>query len=116
LLLSILANNGLAAYEADGYVNIIPDAGIRQFPMRIVQRDDSSIPDAEWVSRVIEVPGGNAHQLVPILRPLLPQAGHLAAAPVSSGASGEPPFRELLIVAPYGKVRHVTELVKLLAP
>jgi hypothetical protein len=79
LLLSILRNNGLAAAEVGGYVNILPDAAIRQLPLRLVQRDDPEIPDDAWVSRVITVPDGRAEWLVPILRPLLPQAGHLAA-------------------------------------
>ena len=107
LLLSILRNNGLAAAEVGGYVNILPDAAIRQLPLRLVQRDDPEIPDDAWVSRVITVPDGRAEWLVPILRPLLPQAGHLAAPNRESGD-------QLLIVASYAKVRHITELVEVL--
>lgn len=107
VLLSILRNNGLAAVEIGGYVNIMRDAAIRQLPLRIVQRDDPDIADDEWVTRVITVRNGNAAQLVPILRPLLSQPGHLAA-------TGNEPDQKLLIVAWYGKVKQITELVQLL--
>ena len=75
-LLSILRMHGFMAAEVGGRVNIVPDANARFMPARLLQRDDSSVPDDEYVMRVIEVP--NAALLVPVL---------LAAdAPV--GASG----------------------------
>jgi general secretion pathway protein D len=83
----------------------MPDAFARQLPTRLLQRDDRSVPDDEWVTRVIAVPGGNATQLVPILRPMLPQAAHLAAS-----ADGK-----LIVVDTYANVRRLTELVRLLA-
>lgn len=110
-LLSILNANGLAAAEVGDYVHILPEAVIRQLPLPLVQRDDADIPADAWVSRVITVPNENAPWLVPILRPLIAQAGHLSTAPTPEGAEGS---TKLLIVASYGKVKHITEIVELL--
>jgi general secretion pathway protein D len=111
VLLSILRNNGLVAAEIGGYVNILPDAAIRQQPLELVQRDDPDIPAEEWVSRVITVPGGRAPWLVPILRPLIPQNGHLSATPSPDGKGmGD----KLIIIASYAKVQQITEIVELL--
>lgn len=104
VLLSILRNNGLMAVEIEGRVNIVPVAYARQLPVPLVQRDDPAIPDDEWVSRVLTVTTGSAPYLVPILRPLLPQEGHLAAV-------GLEPNSKLLIVDRYANVRRITELV-----
>ena len=110
-LLSILQANGLAAAEVGDYVHILPEAAIRQLPLPLVQDDNPDIPADAWVSRVITVPNGSAPWLVPILRPLIAQAGHLSAVPTSEGAEGS---TKLLIVASYGKVKHVTQIVELL--
>ena len=68
-------------------------------PTRILQNDDPSVSDHEVVSRVISL-NTDAAALVPIVRPLVPQYGHLAAV----GAS-------LLIVDRYDNVRRITALV-----
>jgi general secretion pathway protein D len=106
-LLTILRLHGYMAVELAGRVNIVPDANARAMPVRLVQRDDDSIPDDEWVTRIIEVP--NAAQLVPILRPLLPQAAHLAATQSEEGDGSK-----LIIVDTYANVRRMTELVNAL--
>lgn len=105
-LLSILRLHGFMAVEIGGRVNIVPDANGRAMPTRLLQRDDSSVPDDEFVTRVIEVP--NAGQLVPILRPLLPQSAHLAA----TAAEGQ--NAKLIVVDTYANVRRITELVRTL--
>ncbi len=107
-LLSILRLHGFMAIEIEGLVNIVPDANGRAAPVRLVQRDENNIPDDEWVMRVIEVP--RAPQLVPILRPLLPQSAHLAAFATEDGSAGK-----LVIVDTYANVRRITELVNQLA-
>jgi general secretion pathway protein D len=107
VLLSILRNNGLVAVEIEGRVNVMPSDIARQLPLPLVQRDDPRIPDDEWVSRVITVANGNASYLVPILRPLLPQQGHLAAI-------GGEEHNKLLIVDSYANVKRITEIVNAL--
>ena len=46
--------------------------------------DHVSSTSDEIVTQVIDVKNVNAAQLVPILRPLIPQYGHLAAYPASN--------------------------------
>jgi general secretion pathway protein D len=106
LLLSVLRLNGYMAVEIGGKVNILPDANARSMPTRLVQRDDSSVPDDEVITRVITVPGNNAANLVPILRPLLPQSAHLAA--LVQGDENN----KLIVVDTYANVRRLTELIR----
>ncbi|MEO1036498.1 MAG: type II secretion system secretin GspD [Pseudomonadota bacterium] len=74
--LSILEVYGFVAVESGGITKILPNANVRQMP------GPSSLQGAapdDVVTRVIEVQNVGAAQLVPILRPLVPQYGHLAA-------------------------------------
>lgn len=103
LLLSILRNNGYAAVPGQGVVSVVPAAGMRTYASPIVNKDDGSIADDEWVTRIIPVKQADPVQLVPILRPLLPQEAHLAAMA---------PSRSLLIVDRYGNVKRITAIVQ----
>jgi general secretion pathway protein D len=107
-LLAILRLHGYAAAEIAGIVNIVPDANARFMPVRLLNRDDSSVPDDEFVTRVIETQ--NAHLLVPVLRPLMPQSAHLAAVldDEETGSS------KLILMDTYANVRRMTELVNAL--
>lgn len=104
VLLSILRANGFAAFESEGFVNIVPDANIR-FHGPVVQTDDPSIPSEVYITRVLAPVNIEATQLVPILRPLLPQAAHLAAHASSN---------QLVIMDRYENVKRITEIVRLL--
>lgn len=101
-LLTILSVYGFTAVDSGGYVRVIPDAVVRQLPLPIIS-DGSKHADAEFVSAVIPVRTMPAAHLVPILRPLLPQVGHLAAIPCSNN---------MTIVDTYGNVRRVQALVR----
>jgi general secretion pathway protein D len=103
LLLTILWNNGLAAVPANGVISVIPVATIRQYPVPTISSDDPGIPDDEWVSELVRLQFSSAAQLVPILRPLLPQYGHLAAYPEQNA---------LLVVDRYGNVKRIIALVR----
>lgn len=83
IFLSILEVHGFAAVVGENSIKIVPDATAKQ----------SGIPTAttgvpgrgdELVTRVITVDYVNAMQLVPIMRPLIPQQGHMAAFPSSN--------------------------------
>jgi len=102
-LLTILKNNGFAAVPGPGVVSIVPTSGVRTYAVPIVNKDDGSIADDEWVTRVIPVKLTDANQLVPILRSLLPQEAHLASMP---------PSHSLLIVDRYANVKRVTAIVQ----
>ncbi|MCG8371281.1 MAG: type II secretion system secretin GspD [Proteobacteria bacterium] len=75
--LSILQVHGYVAIDSGDLVKIIPDATARQFPTAIGV-DGASGPD-DLATQVIQLRNVGAAQLVPILRPLIPQYGHLVA-------------------------------------
>ena len=79
--LSILQVHGYIAIATGDVVKIIPDATARQHPNPPTV--DGAAAD-DIVTQVIQVHNISAAQLVPILRPLIPQYGHLAAHPGSN--------------------------------
>src|SRR6267142_747581 len=81
--LSILQVYGFIAVPAGNVVKILPDANARQIPS-IDLPDHVSATSDEIVTQVIDVKNVSAAQLVPILRPLIPQYGQLAAYPASN--------------------------------
>ncbi len=81
--LSILQVHGFVAVPSGSVIKILPDANARQLPANDLPSRISSTSD-EIVTQVIAVRNVSAAQLVPILRPLIPQYGHLAAYPASN--------------------------------
>jgi len=81
--LSILQVYGFIAVPAGNVIKILPDANARQIPS-IDLPDHVSATSDEIVTQVVEVKNVSAAQLVPILRPMIPQYGHLAAYPSSN--------------------------------
>ena len=75
--LSILQVHGYIAVESGNLIKILPDATARQFPSRF-GTDGANGPD-DLATQVIQVKNVGATQLVPILRPLIPQNGHMVA-------------------------------------
>ena len=80
--LSILQVHGYVAVPTGDLIKIVPDATARQFAGPI-GTEGAAGPD-DIVTQVIQVQNVGAAQLVPILRPLIPQYGHLAAHPGSN--------------------------------
>jgi len=115
-LLAILRANGMAATTIEGRVNIVPLFEIRSLAVPLVQNDDSSIPADEWVSRILTTNKKEASSMVPVLRPLLPQAAHLSAmcGSCEPGAQNCTNCRQLIIVDRYANVQRVTAIVKML--
>ena len=81
--LSILQVHGFVAVPSGRVWKIIPDANARQVPANDLPEKVSATSD-EIVTQVLQVRNVSAAQLVPILRPLIPQYGHLAAYPSSN--------------------------------
>jgi len=75
--LSILQVHGYVAVDSGDLIKIIPDATARQFPSRM-GTDGAAGPD-DMATSVVQLRNVGATQLVPILRPLIPQYGHLVA-------------------------------------
>jgi general secretion pathway protein D len=80
--LSILEVHGYIAVPSGDLVKILPDANARQVPGAEVAAARAG--GDEIVTQVITVRNVGAAQLVPILRPLIPQYGHLAAHQASN--------------------------------
>ncbi|MDB6042122.1 MAG: hypothetical protein JWM63_673 [Gammaproteobacteria bacterium] len=81
--LAILQVHGFIAVPAGPVIKILPDANARQIPSIDLPNSVSATSD-EIVTQVIDVKNVNAAQLVPILRPMIPQYGHLAAYPAGN--------------------------------
>jgi len=75
--------HGFIAVQSGEVTKILPDANARQIPSIDLPDHVSSTSD-EIVTQVIDVKNVSAAQLVPILRPLIPQYGQLAAYPASN--------------------------------
>jgi len=78
VFLSLLSVHGFSAVESGDVIKILPDANAKQNALPVL--DDTRREDNDAVvTRIIELHNVSAAQLVPILRPLVPQQGHLAA-------------------------------------
>lgn len=75
--LSILQVHGYIAVESGNLIKILPDATARQYPTQFGTANAAG-PD-DMATQVIQVKNVGATQLVPILRPLIPQYGHMVA-------------------------------------
>ncbi len=78
IFLSLLEVHGFAAIEVGETIKILPDVSAKQSPTPLSTRRNPGEGD-EVVTQVIDVEYVAAAQLVPILRPLVPQQGHLVA-------------------------------------
>ncbi|MGB5517476.1 MAG: secretin N-terminal domain-containing protein, partial [Gammaproteobacteria bacterium] len=78
VFLSILQVHGYAAVATGSVIKIVPEVNAKQGPLPLQARITDS-PSDELITRIIGLDHVPAAQLVPILRPLVPQQGHLAA-------------------------------------
>lgn len=105
VLARIFSIHGFSAHERDGVIVVLPDVYDRQVASLLVPADNIRAPDVEVVTAVLAVRNISAAQLVPILRPLMPQQAHLAAL-VDRNA--------LIIVDRAGNVRRLVAIVEAL--
>ncbi len=80
--LSILQVHGYVAVTSGDLIKIVPDATARQYAGPLGASGAAGAD--EIVTQVVQVQNVGAAQLVPILRPLIPQYDHLAAHPGSN--------------------------------
>ncbi|HEY2419542.1 MAG TPA: type II secretion system secretin GspD [Steroidobacteraceae bacterium] len=76
--LAILQVHGFVAIPAGNIIKIVPDANMRQYAGDDLPEHVSSTSD-EMVTQVLAVQNISAAQLVPVLRPLMPQNAQLSA-------------------------------------
>ena len=78
-LLTILTLQGYTAYKSDGYIIVIQDKYARTLPIKNVTEGEI-YPDNLYVTNVIKLINACAAKMIPVLRPLVPQQGHMAAS------------------------------------
>ena len=83
VFLSILKVHGFAAVPSGEVIKIVPDVNAKQDGIPTAS-DSAPGRGDQMVTRVVQVDNVAAAQLVPILRPLVPQQGHLAAYPATN--------------------------------
>ncbi len=96
VFLSILQVHGFAAVPGENVIKIVPDIAARQ------GGSEASGTEAV-VTRVIPVQSVSASELLPVLRPLLPQQAHLVALDAANA---------LLVSDRQGNVERIRELVR----
>ncbi|GFE79887.1 hypothetical protein GCM10011487_18870 [Steroidobacter agaridevorans] len=104
-LLSVLELNGFSAVDDGKYVRVVPDANSRQFAGPVLTGGDGSYASAEYVTRILSVKNVPAAMLVPVLRPLVPQNGHLVALPCAN---------KLILADTYANVKRMEKIVNAL--
>ena len=99
--LMLMNVHGFAAVTNGDYVRVVPDAAVRQMAVPIADGDKH--PLAEYVTRIWTVKSVPASQLVPLLRPLLPQQSHLVALPCTNN---------LIAVDTFGNTQRLDQIIK----
>ncbi|MDQ7015997.1 MAG: type II secretion system secretin GspD [Gammaproteobacteria bacterium] len=100
VFLSVLQVHGYAAVRSGKVIKIVPETNAKQGPVPQLRR---GMGGDELVTQVIALENVPAAQLVPILRPLVPQQGHLAAYPSTN---------MLIITDRAGNINRLTQIIK----
>jgi len=77
LFLGVLSVNGFAAVPVGNVIKLVPDVNAKQNAIPFEAKNKSK--GEALITRVIMLDNTNANELVPVIRPLLPQFAHLAA-------------------------------------
>ena len=104
-LLSLLGLYGLVAITDGTTTLIVPNTDVRTAALPLLSSDNLKTLDDEPVTVVIPVKGISAAVLVAILRPMIPQWGHLAAITERNA---------LVMVDRTANIRRVVEIIKTL--
>lgn len=82
LFLSIIDVQGFTAVETGQVVRVVPNRDARSLP--VPTGSDSQEADDTYVTQVIKLKNISASRVLPTLRPLVPQHGHLSAYDASN--------------------------------
>lgn len=80
VFLSILSTYGFTAIETGKTVKIVPDTFAKSDNTPVLN-NNNQLTGSQIITQVVKVKNVSAAQLVPLLRPLIPQQGHLVAYP-----------------------------------
>lgn len=101
--LAILEVHGFVAIDDGKLTKIIPAANARHQPTPLVNERNSNVGDDAIVTRIVDAAPLQATQLVPILRPLMPQQAHLVA---------DARTNSLILVDTYANVARIEKIVR----
>lgn len=73
LFLSVMATHGFTVVTQDGQARVIPNAEAK------AEADNGRPAGDRLETRMIQVQHSSANELIPLIRPLVPQYGHMAA-------------------------------------
>ena len=96
--------SGFTAYKANGYIQIIPNREARNVAIPFVEKNKSYLED-EYVTDVLTTEKACAPRVLAVIRPLIPQYGHLSVSEESNA---------LIIVDTYGNVQRIKAVIKAL--
>lgn len=82
LFLSVLDVHGYTAVESGGVVRIVPNRDARSLP--VPNENDPQKVDDSYITQVIQLKNISAAKVLPTLRPLVPQYGHISAYDASN--------------------------------
>jgi general secretion pathway protein D len=102
VFLSILQVHGYAAVPTGSVIKIVPEVNAKQGPLPMEATSEGP-PGDELITKIIGLDHVPAAQLVPILRPLVPQQGHLAAYN---------PTNTLIITDHAGNIERLIQIIK----
>ena len=78
LFLSVLHTHNYSAIKNGNVLRIIPNKAARSTSTQ-VRTTRPRVANHEYITQIIELKNVNATKLIPVLRPLVPQQGHMAA-------------------------------------
>lgn len=102
VFLAVLTVHGFAAIPGDQAIKIVPAAGAKQENIPTIEQPGSQETD-QIVTQIIQVQNVSAAQIVPILRPLIPPQGHLAAYA---------PTNVLIVSDTAGNVERIADIIR----
>ncbi|MFV9616019.1 MAG: secretin N-terminal domain-containing protein, partial [Gammaproteobacteria bacterium] len=103
VFLSVLQVHGYAAVPTGSVIKIVPEVNAKQGPLPLSTGEKGKYADDELITKIIRLDHVPASQLVPILRPLVPQQGHLAAYN---------PTNTLIITDHAGNIKRLLKIIR----
>jgi general secretion pathway protein D len=103
VFLSVLQVHGYAAVPTGSVIKIVPEVNAKQGPLPLSIKGNKKYASDELITKIISLDHVPASQLVPILRPLVPQQGHLAAYN---------PTNTLIITDHAGNIKRLLKIIR----
>ena len=84
VFLSILSVHGFTAIPTGSIIKVIPDNLAKSQSSPVLPVDKNAVTGNSLITQIVEIKHISAAQLIPLLRPLIRQQGHLVAYPTNN--------------------------------